>query len=141
MRVVLYLGGEQYRAFFVRGVSIHFEGYSEDFMYFSFLSLQLHYPLVHRSCDHLFMTYIVFIFIYMMMYVFLHLSLHVLLLSLFIHMFFYVYNLYFCFTLRCLDEFCLNCFRKTGCENLSCHELSSYKFFQEFVLGLDFSFS
>ena len=33
-------------------------------MYLSFLSFQLHYPLVHRSCDHLFMTYIVFIFIY-----------------------------------------------------------------------------
>ena len=54
-------------AFFVKGVPIHFEGYSEDFMYFSFLSLQLHYPLVHRSCDRLFMTYT--IFIYMMMYV------------------------------------------------------------------------
>ena len=33
-------------------------------MYFSFLSFQLHYPLVHWSCDHLFMTYIVFMFIY-----------------------------------------------------------------------------
>ena len=45
---------------------------------------------------------------------------------------------YFCFTLRYLDEFCLKCFRKTSCQNLSCHELSSCKFFQEFVLGLDF---
>ena len=45
---------------------------------------------------------------------------------------------YFCFTLRCLDEFCLKCFRKTSCQNLSCHELSSCKVFQEFVLGLDF---
>lgn len=33
-------------------------------MYFSFLPFQLHYPLVHWSCDHLFMTYIVFMFIY-----------------------------------------------------------------------------
>ena len=56
---------------------------------------------------------------------------------LFIHMFLYVYNLYFCFTLRCLDEFCLKCFKKTGCENLSCNELSFCKVFQEFVLGLD----
>ena len=46
--------------------------------------------------------------------------------------------LYFYFRLRCLDEFCLKCFRKTGCENLSCHELSSCKIFQEFVLRLDF---
>ena len=29
------------------------------------------------------------------------------------------------------------CFRKTGCESLSCHEFSSCKFFQEFMLGLD----
>ena len=58
--------------------------------------------------------------------------------SLFIHMFLYVRNLYFYFTLRCVDEFCLTCFKKTGCENLSCHELSSCKVFQEFVLGLDF---
>ena len=58
--------------------------------------------------------------------------------SLFIHMFLYVCNLYFCFTLSCLDEFCLKCFRKIDCENLSCHELSSCKVFQEFMLGLDF---
>ena len=30
------------------------------------------------------------------------------------------------------------CFKKTGCESLPCHELSSSKFFQEFMLGLDF---
>ena len=34
--------------------------------------------------------------------------------SIFIHMFLCVCNLYFCFTLRCLDEFCLKCFKKTG---------------------------
>ena len=45
---------------------------------------------------------------------------------------------YFRFTLRCLDEFCLKCFRKIGCQNLLCHELSSCKVFQDFVLGLDF---
>ena len=28
-------------------------------------------------------------------------------------------------------------FRKTGCESLSCHELSSCKVFQEFVVGID----
>ena len=29
------------------------------------------------------------------------------------------------------------CFRKTGCESLPCHKLSSCEVFQEFVLGLD----
>ena len=33
--------------FLLGGVSIHFEGCSKDFMYFSFLSLWLYYPLVH----------------------------------------------------------------------------------------------
>ena len=43
--------------------------------------------------------------------------------------------LYFCFTLRCRDKFCLKCFRNTGCQSLSSHELFSCKVFQEFVLG------
>ena len=66
----------------------------------------------------------------------LHLSLHVLFL-------FYLYTrvsllyaiYYFCFTLKCHDEFCLKCFKNTGCQNLPCHELSFCKVFQEFVLG------
>ena len=59
--------------------------------------------------------------------------------SLFIHMFLIMYAIfYFYFTLRRFDEFCLKCFRKTGYQNLSCHELASYKVFQEFVLELDF---
>ena len=45
---------------------------------------------------------------------------------------------YFCFTLKCHDEFCLKCFINTGYQSLSFHELSSCKIFQEFVLGLDF---
>ena len=52
---------------------------------------------------------------------------------------FFMYAIiYFCFTLRWLDEFCLNFFRKTSCENLPCPKLSSCKFFQEFVLGSNF---
>ena len=47
-------------------------------------------------------------------------------------------SLYFYFTLRCLDEFYLKCFRNIGYQSLSCHELSFCKVFQEFVLGLDF---
>ena len=69
-----------------------------------------------------------------------HLSLHVLfLLFLYTHVSYLLYAIFhFCFTLRCLDEFCLKFFRNIGCQNLSCHELSSCKVFQEFVLGLDF---
>ena len=69
-------------------------------MYFSFLSFWLHYPLVHRSCDHFFMTYIVFIYIYiyiymMMMYVVFHLSLCVLFLfSLYTHVSLYMQSLF-----------------------------------------------
>ena len=65
-------------------------------------------------------TYIVLIFdiyIYIMMYVFFHLSLHMLFLfSLYAHASYYLYAIYyFCFTQRCLDEFCLKCFRNIGC--------------------------
>ena len=68
-----------------------------------------------------------------------HLSLYVLFFfSLYTHVSLLYVIFYFYFTLRCIDEFCLKCFRKTGCQNLSCHELSSCKDFQEFVLGLDF---
>ena len=67
---------------------------------------------------------------------FFHVSLHVLFLfSLYAHASYILFAVfYFSFTLRCCDEFCLNCFRNTGCQSLSCHELSSYKVFQEFVL-------
>ena len=78
-------------------------------------------------------------FIYMMMLLSFHLSLHVLFLfSLYTHVSLLYAIFYFCFTLKCLDEFCLKCFRNTGCQNLSCHELFSYKVFQEFMLRLDF---
>ena len=75
----------------------------------------------------------------MMMYVVLHLSLHVLFLFyLYTHVFLCMQSFIYVFTLRCHDEFCLKCFKKTSCQNLSCHELSSCKVFQEFMLGLDF---
>ena len=73
-----------------------------------------------------------------MMYAVFHLSLHVLFLFSLNTRFFMYAILYLYFTLRCLDEFCLKYFTKTGCENLSCYEYSSCKIFQEFVLRLDF---
>ena len=89
-------------------------------------------------------TYIVFIFTYIYIYIYVDvccsspISLCVVsFLSLYTCYLLYA-SLYFYFTLRCLDEFCLKCFRKTGCQSLSSHKLSSCKVFQEFVLGLYF---
>ena len=65
-----------------------------------------------------------------------HLSLHVLFLfSLYAHASYCLYAIYyFCFTQRCLDEFCLKCFENTGCRSLlAINPLC--KVFQEFVLG------
>ena len=118
------------------GVRIY-EGCSDDLCIFSFHSLLDTLSLVHWSCDHLVIANIVFIFdIYICCYhIFTYLSMCCFF-SLFIHMFLILYVIfYFYFTLRCRDEFCLKFFRNTGCQNLPCHELSSYKVFQEFVLG------
>ena len=77
-----------------------------------------------------------YIYIYMM-YVVLHVSLYVLFLFfLYTHVSLCMQSL-FLFHIWCLDEFLFKCFRKAGCESLSCHELSSYKIFQEFMLGLN----
>ena len=37
---------------------------------------------------------------------------------------------YFCFTQRCLDEFCLKCFRNTGCQSLLAINSLLAKFFK-----------
>ena len=138
MRVVLYLGGQLVQDFFLLGeVFIDFEGCSEVLMYFIFF-LQ---PNVYWSCDHSFIdihcTYLL-IYIYDDVCCYSPISPCVVsFLSLYTCFFMYAI-FYFCFTLRCLDEFCLKCFRKTSCQNLLCHELSSCKVFQEFVLGIDF---
>ena len=74
-------------------------------------------------------TYIVLIFddVYL-----LHLPLHVLFLfSLYTHASYYLYAIYyFCFTQRCLDEFCLKCFRNTGCQSLLAINSLLAKFFK-----------
>ena len=68
---------------------------------------------------------------YLVMYVF-HLPLHVLFLfSLYTHGSYYLYAIYyFCFTQRCLDEFCLKYFRNTGCQNLLVINSFLAKFFK-----------
>ena len=140
MKVVTYLGGELAYDFFVGGGVYLFKGCSEDFCIFSF-----HYPLdtlslVHWSCDHLVIANLVFIidkYIWWgCYYIFSLIAPYVVsFLSLYICFLFMYPIFYFCFTLRCFDEFCLKCFKNTGCQNLPCHELSFCKVFQEFVLG------
>ena len=82
-------------------------------------------------------TYVVLIFdIYLYANVcLLHLPLHVLFLfSLYTHVSYILYVIYyFCFTQRCIDEFCLKCFRNTGSQSL--HALNSIfaKFFKRLL--------
>ena len=98
------------------------------FNVFSFLSFTF------TSCilvfDHL--MYIVLIFgLYLLMYV-IHLSLYVLFLfSLYAHDSYILYAIYyFCFTLRCCEEFCLKCFRNTGCQSILAINSLLTKFFK-----------
>ena len=65
------------------------------------------------------------------MYVF-HLPLHVLsLFYLYTHVSYIMYAIYyFCFILRCLDEFCLKCFRNTGYQSLLVINSLIAKFFK-----------
>ena len=86
--------------------------------------------LYFRSCDH-FYTYIVLIlFICGCMFLLPTLTCVVTFLSLYT-CFLYLYAIcYFCFTQRCLDEFCLKCFRNTGCQSLLAINSLLAKFFK-----------
>ena len=51
--------------------------------------------------------------------------------SLYAHASYILYAIYyFYFTLRCLDEFCLKCFRNTGCQSLLAINSFLAKFFK-----------
>ena len=83
-----------------------------------------------RSCDHCLHTLCL-----SSLYAnvcFFHLLLHVLFLFyLYIHASYYLYTIYyFCFTQRCLDEFCLKCFRNAGCQSLFAINSLLAKFFK-----------
>ena len=90
--------------------------------------------LYFRSCDRIVIANLVLlIYIHLRLLLqFFHLSLHVLFLfSLYAHASYILYAiLYFCFTLRCLDEFCLNCFRNIGCQSLLAINSLLAKFFK-----------
>ena len=119
------------------------------FVFFSFLSILDTLSLVHWSCDYLVIANIVlffyiYIYIYLMMLLshftylsmwcccccFLSLSLS-LFLSLYTHISYLMYAiLYFCFTLRCLNKFCLKCFKNTSCQSLFAINFLLAKFFK-----------
>ena len=94
--------------------------------------------LVHQSCDHVYIhcAYLWYIYIYMM-YVLLHLPLHVLFLFyLYTHAsYIIVCNILFLFHTKMSWWVLFNVFQKYRLLKFSCHELSSCKVFQEFVLG------
>ena len=86
---------------------------------FSFLSCLDTLFLYIRSCDH-FYTYIVLIFFIYVDVCFFHLPLTCVVSFLSLYTcFLHLYAIYyFYFTQRCIDEFCLKCFRNTDCQSL-----------------------
>ena len=95
-----------------------------------FLFFLLHLPHVYWSLT-IWHTLYLYLSLYMLMYV-IHLSLHVLFLfSLYAHDSYILYTIYyFCFTLRCCDEFCLKYFRNTSCQILLAINSLLAKFFK-----------
>ena len=95
-------------------------------IFFSFFYIYLLYTCLMTIWHTLYLH-----LVYILMYV-IHLSLYVLFLFfLYIHVFYILYAiLYFCFTLRCHDEFCLKCFRNTGCQSLLAMNSLFAKFFK-----------
>ena len=123
MRVVIHRGRVSIGDFCDWG-SVY-EGCSEDFQYLFFPFYFRYIIFVHWSSDHLVIANLVLMLIYIYIYIevvitFFHLSLHVLFLfSLYAHDSYILYAIYyFCLILRCRDEFCLKCFRNTGCQSL-----------------------
>ena len=101
-------------------------------MYLSFISFLDTLFLYMKSYDHL-LTYIVLIFSsILLMYDFLSPTLSCVISFLPLYTcFLYLYAIYyFCFTLRCLDEFCLKCFNNTSCQSLLAINSFPAKFFK-----------
>ena len=121
MRVVMQLGGELAYVIFYRGSVYILRDVVRTYVFFSFFLLYIHCSYFVIANLVLMMFYI-YIYIYILMRLllqFFHLSLHVLFLfSLYAHTSYLLYAIfYFCFILRCHDEFCLKCFRNTGCQS------------------------
>ena len=107
-------------------------------MYLLFSFFFRYIVLYIRSCDHFSTCIVLIFFIYYVC--FFHLPLHVLFLFfLYAHISYLMYAiLYFCFTLRCLDEFWLKYFKNTGCQSLLAINSLLAKFFQRVCVRIDF---
>ena len=95
-----------------------------------FFSFYLRYIyLVHRPYDHIDMhcTYLLYMLIYVASPIF---ACVVSFLSLYTWFLFLYAIYYFCFTQRCLDEFCLKCFRNTDYQSLLAINSLLAKFFK-----------
>ena len=129
MRVVIFRGRVSIRDFLLGGVLILRD--VVRILYIFFFSFYFRYIYLLYMGLVTILTYIVLIFfIYGCM--FFHLFLHVLFIfSLYTHVSYYLYAIYyFCFTQRCLDQFCLKCFRNTGCQSLLAINSLLAKFFK-----------
>ena len=133
MRVVTLRGRVSFWDHFVRGsVIIFLRDVVRISCIFSFLSLLGTVFLYMRSCDHYRHTLYLFSLI-LLMYIFSFTYPFICcFFSLFIHMLLiYLYAIYyFYFTQRCLDEFCLKCFRNTSCQSLLAINSLLAKFFK-----------
>ena len=112
--------------------------YRRFYVYFSFLSIIDTLFMYLWSCDYFVIANLVLVDIYTFEVVITVISsISPCVVSfLYTHVSYFLYAIYyFWFTLRCLDDFCLKCFKNIGCQSLSCHGLSFCKVFQEFVLG------
>ena len=109
---------------------MHIEGCSEGYMYLFLFSTLDTFVLVHGSCDHY--SHTLYLFSLYVDVCFFYLSLQVLFLFfLYTHGSYYLYAIYyFCFTQRCIDKFCLRCFRNTGCQSLLAINSLLAKFFK-----------
>ena len=116
------------------GVFILLRDVMRTYVFFSLLLLEIH-------CSYFVIANLVFMLIYILedVITFFHLSLHVLfLLFFYAHASYYLYAIfYFCFTLRCCDEFCLKCLKIQVIKVFLAMKSLLAKF-QEFMLGLDF---
>ena len=110
---------------------MYIEGCSEDCMYLFLFSLFLIHYILYIGLVTI-LTYIVLIFVlYISMYVLSPIPPCVVSFHLYTHVSYIMYAIYYlCFTLRYLDEFCLKCFRNTGCQSLLAINSFHAKFFK-----------
>ena len=83
-----------------------------------------------RSCDHFYTYTVLILFICGCMFLSPTLTCVVSFLSLYTCFLCFYAIYYLCFTKRCLDEFCLKCFRNTGCQSLLAINSLLAKFFK-----------